>query len=290
MPPTVGTARRCGIRRGSEPRSDLRRIPTGQERSTLGACGSARLSSLRPITVDAAVAGVSCGHARGRARRGHRPDGGRPSSGRRAQRAAHRGDDAPAGGAAALSRAPSPSAPSAASSPPPPTATRSGSGRSRRSSRSARSPSPPHAATPCWSGSRLASRSSPASLRLPARHASNVVGNLLVVAFTLLVGDLLRVRRDQNALLAERNRELEEPPRGTDALSDRRGADADRARGARRGRAFPRRDHPAGAGLRRLPRSPERTGQALREIETLASRGRSRRPAWPSRRSAVVPT
>lgn len=39
--------------------------------------------------------------------------------------------------------------------------------------------------------------------------AADVAGNLLAVAGTLLVGDLLRARRDQNALLAQRNRELE---------------------------------------------------------------------------------
>jgi Histidine kinase len=102
---------------------------------------------------------------------------------------------------------------------------------------------------------------------------SNVVGNLLVVAFTLLVGDLLRVRRDQNALLAERNRELE-------ALREAQTRSAiveERIRIAREvhdvvGHSLVAITLQARAGLRRLTHSPERTGQALREIETLASR------------------
>jgi signal transduction histidine kinase len=106
----------------------------------------------------------------------------------------------------------------------------------------------------------------------PAR-ASNVVGNLLVVAFTLLVGDLLRVRRDQNALLAERNRELEE----LREAQTRSAIVEERMRIAREvhdvvGHSLVAITLQARAGLRRLPRSPERTGQALREIETLASR------------------
>ena len=102
---------------------------------------------------------------------------------------------------------------------------------------------------------------------------SNVVGNLLVVAFTLLVGDLLRVRRDQNALLAERNRELE-------ALREAQTRSAiveERIRIAREvhdvvGHSLVAITLQARAGLRRLTHSPERTGQALREIESLASR------------------
>ena len=106
----------------------------------------------------------------------------------------------------------------------------------------------------------------------PAR-ASNVVGNLLVVAFTLLVGDLLRVRRDQNALLAERNRELEE----LREAQTRSAIVEERMRIAREvhdvvGHSLVAITLQARAGLRRLLRSPERTGQALREIETLASR------------------
>jgi signal transduction histidine kinase len=103
--------------------------------------------------------------------------------------------------------------------------------------------------------------------------ASNVVGNLLVIGFTLLVGRLLRVRRDQNALLAERNRELE-------ALreAEKRSAIVDeRMRIAREvhdvvGHSLVAITLQARAGLRRLQRSPERAGQALREIEALASR------------------
>ena len=104
-------------------------------------------------------------------------------------------------------------------------------------------------------------------------NASAVVGNLLVVAFTLLVGDLLRVRRDQNALLAERHRELE-------ALREAETRSAiieERMRIAREvhdvvGHALVAITLQARAGLRRLQRSPERAGQALREIETVASR------------------
>jgi signal transduction histidine kinase len=103
--------------------------------------------------------------------------------------------------------------------------------------------------------------------------ASNVVGNLLAFGFTLLVGDLLRVRRDQNALLAERNRELE-------ALREAQTRTAiveERMRIAREvhdvvGHSLVAITLQARAGLRRLQRSPQRAGQALREIETLASR------------------
>jgi signal transduction histidine kinase len=103
--------------------------------------------------------------------------------------------------------------------------------------------------------------------------ASNVVGNLLVSGFTLLVGRLLRVRRNQNALLAERNRELE-----TLREAEKRSAIVDeRMRIAREvhdvvGHSLVAITLQARAGLRRLQRSPERAGQALREIEALASR------------------
>ena len=104
-------------------------------------------------------------------------------------------------------------------------------------------------------------------------NASNVVGNLLAIGFTLLVGRLLRVRRDQNALLAERNRELE-------ALREARTRAAiveERMRIAREvhdvvGHSLVAITLQARAGLRRLSGSPERAGQALREIEALASR------------------
>jgi signal transduction histidine kinase len=102
---------------------------------------------------------------------------------------------------------------------------------------------------------------------------TNVVANLLVIAFTLLIGDLLRVRRDQNLLLAERNRELE-----TLREAETRSAIAEeRMRIAREvhdvvGHALVAITLQARAGLRRLSRSPQRAGQALREIETLASR------------------
>jgi signal transduction histidine kinase len=103
--------------------------------------------------------------------------------------------------------------------------------------------------------------------------ASNIVGNLLAIGFTLLVGRLLRVRRDQNALLAEQNRELQ-------ALREAETRSAiveERMRIAREvhdvvGHSLVAITLQARAGLRRLARSPERTGQALREIEALASR------------------
>jgi signal transduction histidine kinase len=102
---------------------------------------------------------------------------------------------------------------------------------------------------------------------------SDVVGNLLAIAFTLLVGALLRTRRDQNALLAERNRELET----LREAQTRSAIVEERMRIARDvhdvvGHSLVAITLQARAGLRRLPRSPERTGQALREIETLAAR------------------
>jgi len=102
---------------------------------------------------------------------------------------------------------------------------------------------------------------------------TNVVANLLVIASTLLIGDLLRTRRDQNRLLAERNRELE-------ALREaemRSAVFEERMRIAREvhdvvGHSLVAITLQARAGLRRLLRSPERAGQALHEIEALASR------------------
>jgi signal transduction histidine kinase len=103
--------------------------------------------------------------------------------------------------------------------------------------------------------------------------ASNIVGNLLAVAFALLVGRLLRIRRDQNALLAERNRELET----LREAQTRSAIVEERMRIAREvhdvvGHSLVAITLQARAGLRRLPRSPGRAGEALREIETLASR------------------
>jgi signal transduction histidine kinase len=103
--------------------------------------------------------------------------------------------------------------------------------------------------------------------------ASNIVGNLLAVAFTLLIGRLLRIRRDQNALLAERNRELET----LREAQTRSAIVEERMRIAREvhdvvGHSLVAITLQARVGLRRLPRSPGRAGEALREIETLASR------------------
>jgi signal transduction histidine kinase len=100
-----------------------------------------------------------------------------------------------------------------------------------------------------------------------------VASNFLVIAFTLLIGDLLRARKDQNALLAERNRELEKLRE-----TERRSAIVDeRMRIAREvhdvvGHSLVAITLQARAGLRRLSRSPERVAESLREIESLAAR------------------
>jgi signal transduction histidine kinase len=102
--------------------------------------------------------------------------------------------------------------------------------------------------------------------------ASEVASNFLVIAFTLLIGDLLRVHKDQNALLAERNRELEKLRE-----TERRSAVVEeRMRIAREvhdvvGHSLVAITLQARAGLRRLSRSPERVAEALREIEGLAA-------------------
>jgi signal transduction histidine kinase len=100
-----------------------------------------------------------------------------------------------------------------------------------------------------------------------------VASNFLVVAFTLLIGDLLRAHKDQTALLAERNRELE---RLRD--TERRSAIFDeRMRIAREvhdvvGHSLVAITLQARAGLRRLSRNPDGAAEALREIEGLAAR------------------
>jgi signal transduction histidine kinase len=102
---------------------------------------------------------------------------------------------------------------------------------------------------------------------------TNVAANLLVIASTLLIGDLIGVRRNQTVLLAQRNRELE-------ALRETETRSAiieERMRIAREvhdvvGHSLVAITLQARAGLRRLARSPGRAGQALHEIETLASR------------------
>jgi signal transduction histidine kinase len=102
---------------------------------------------------------------------------------------------------------------------------------------------------------------------------SEVASNFLVIAFTLLVGDLLRARKDQNLLLAERNRELERLRE-----TERRSAVVEeRMRIAREvhdavGHSLVAITLQARAGLRRLSRSPERAAEALREIEDLSAR------------------
>jgi signal transduction histidine kinase len=103
--------------------------------------------------------------------------------------------------------------------------------------------------------------------------ATNPASNLLAVAATLLVGDLLRARRDQNALLAERNRELE----ALRETETRAAILEERMRIAREvhdvvGHSLVAITLQARAGLRRLSRSPGRAGEALQEIEIVASR------------------
>jgi len=103
--------------------------------------------------------------------------------------------------------------------------------------------------------------------------ASEVASNFLAIAFTLLIGDLLRARKEQNALLAERNRELESLRE-----KERRSAIVEeRLRIGREvhdvvGHSLVAITLQARAGLRRLSRSPERVADALREIDELASR------------------
>jgi signal transduction histidine kinase len=100
-----------------------------------------------------------------------------------------------------------------------------------------------------------------------------VASNFLVLAFTLLIGDLLRARKEQTALLQERNRELEmlrETERRSAVVEER-------MRIAREvhdvvGHSLVAITLQARAGLRRLSRSPERVAEALREIEDLAAR------------------
>ena len=103
--------------------------------------------------------------------------------------------------------------------------------------------------------------------------ADGITGNLLAVAGTLLVGDVLRARRDQNALLAQRNRQLE----ALREVETRAAIVEERMRIAREvhdvvGHSLVAITLQARAGLRRPERSPQRAGQALHEIETLASR------------------
>jgi signal transduction histidine kinase len=103
--------------------------------------------------------------------------------------------------------------------------------------------------------------------------ASEIASNFLVIAFTLLIGHLLRARKEQNALLAERNRELE----GLRATERRSAIVEERMRIAREvhdavGHSLVAITLQTRAGLRRLSRSPERAAAALREIEALAAR------------------
>jgi signal transduction histidine kinase len=102
---------------------------------------------------------------------------------------------------------------------------------------------------------------------------SEIASNFLVIAFTLLIGDLLRARKEQNALLAERNRELE----GLRETERRSAVVEERMRIAREvhdavGHSLVAITLQTRAGLRRLSRSPERAADALREIEALAAR------------------
>jgi signal transduction histidine kinase len=100
-----------------------------------------------------------------------------------------------------------------------------------------------------------------------------VASNFLIIAFTLLIGDLLRARKEQSALLAERNRELERLREN----ETRSAIVEERMRIAREvhdvvGHSLVAITLQARAGLRRLSRSPERVAESLREIEGLAAR------------------
>jgi signal transduction histidine kinase len=106
-----------------------------------------------------------------------------------------------------------------------------------------------------------------------ALSASEVASNFLAIAFIVLIGDLLRANKEQNALLAERNQELESLRE-----KERRSAIVEeRMRIGREvhdvvGHSLVAITLQARAGLRRLSRSPERVADALREIDELASR------------------
>ena len=289
MPPTVGTARRCGIGRGSEPRSDLRRIPTG--RRGLPSGHAVRAPVIPPPdhgrrgrggrVLAATLAG---------ARRGHRPDGGRPSSARRARRAAHRGDDAPAGGAAA-----------------PPAHRRHRHRRLRRRRRRQRLPARDRAVRGALRAllARLhhLARQHPAGrdpgwhrarrrLRRGSRPGSRVQRGRQPPG-----GRVHAARRSTSSgsagperALAERNRELEE----LREAQTRSAIVEERMRIAREvhdvvGHSLVAITLQARAGLRRLraaQSAPARPSARSRP----SPRARSRRPARPSRRSAVAPT
>jgi signal transduction histidine kinase len=96
--------------------------------------------------------------------------------------------------------------------------------------------------------------------------------NLISIGFVLLAGRLLRVRADQHALLADQHRQLQELGRAQAEAA----VATERMRIAREihdvvGHSLVAITLQARAGLRRLPRAPERAAEALREIEALAS-------------------
>ena len=96
--------------------------------------------------------------------------------------------------------------------------------------------------------------------------------NLISIGFVLLAGQLLRIRADQHALLADQHRQLQELGRAQAEAA----VTTERMRIAREihdvvGHSLVAITLQARAGLRRLPRAPERASEALREIEALAS-------------------
>src|SRR5215217_5708354 len=193
MPPTVGTARRRGIGRGAEPRSDLRRIPTGPHRVYPPSMRLVRWASLRPITIDAALAGAFCAGALVSALGGLLIAGMTlPLVARRLLPRAVAVVTVGCLVAAVALGSPVGIGPFAS-------LFALGS----------------LAYTTTRRDTLLIGVAAVAALlagivAAPGPvGAGNPAGNLLAVAATLLIGDLLRVRRDQNALLAERNRELE---------------------------------------------------------------------------------
>lgn len=102
--------------------------------------------------------------------------------------------------------------------------------------------------------------------------ATNVSSDLLIVALALAVGDLLRVRNAQQALLRVRNQQLKDIRDAETAAA----VVAERMRIARDihdavGHGLVAITLHARAGKRRLHRAPDRAGEALDQIESLAA-------------------
>ncbi|MGH3250906.1 MAG: sensor histidine kinase [Trebonia sp.] len=102
--------------------------------------------------------------------------------------------------------------------------------------------------------------------------ATGVSSDLLIVALTLAVGDLLRFRDAQQALLRLRNRQLQDLREAETAAA----VAAERMRIARDihdavGHGLVAITLHARAGKRRLRRAPDRVGEALEQIDSLAA-------------------